>query len=65
MAAKKSNRTYTHYVVCAYDGPYGQKGDIVSSHTSYDLADKALKRRAPGESGNWLRIADASEHDNA
>ncbi len=55
-ASKPDDNKRTHAVVCAYDCPYGTRGTVLSRHASYALAAKALRRRAPGESGNWLRI---------
>jgi hypothetical protein len=45
-------------VVCLYDGsPYGDRGDIVSRHYSYELAEKATRN-----DGGWLGIREVSPH---
>ena len=43
-------------VISAYDSPYGEQGTVLSRHNTYDLAEKAAKRLAPGEARNWLKI---------
>lgn len=47
-------------VVCAYDCPFGTRWTVISTHKTYELAAKALKRKAPGESGNWLGLREKS-----
>lgn len=43
-------------VICGYDGPFGERGEILSRHKSYELAKRAMKKIAPGQSVNWLAI---------
>jgi hypothetical protein len=43
-------------VVCLYDGsPYGDRGDIVSRHSRYELAEKAARN-----DGGWLGIREVT-----
>jgi len=37
-------KKYTHTVVIAYECRLGKRGDIVSKHSSYELARTAAKR---------------------
>lgn len=38
------NRTYTHEVVAQYQIGQYEQGQVISQHTSYDLARKAAKK---------------------
>ena len=46
---------YPFLVLVAYDGPFGDKGTIISRHETYKSAQNAMKK-FPDESGNWLKI---------
>lgn len=54
-----------YLVVAWYDGPFGPKGTVISRHGSQELAERALKKKAPGGSGNWLGIRDKRDDEQA
>lgn len=60
--AKLVSKGYEWIVVAAYDGPYGQKGDMLSKHRTYEAAEKAAKRRARGEARNWIALRDTRSY---
>lgn len=44
-------------IVVFYDGPYGEKGDLISKHISYEAAEKASRKY-----GNWCGIRCISDY---
>lgn len=60
--AKLVAHGYEYAVVAAYDGPYGEQGDLISKHKSYEAAEKAASRKAPGEMRHWLAIRDTRSY---
>ena len=52
----KPNQVWTAQVKVAYNGPFGDQGEVISRHKSYNAAEKHAKRIAPGESRNWLTV---------
>jgi hypothetical protein len=56
------DRGYQYAVIAAYDGPFGDQGDLISKHRTYKAAEKAANRRAPSESRNWIKIIDLSDY---
>ena len=41
-------------VVCAYDGPFGDKGDVLQTFAAHAEAERAAKVTDPG--GSWLAV---------
>lgn len=59
MLAKQG---YEYVVIAAYDGPFGEKGDLISKHRTYENAEKAANRKAPGGSRIWVAIRDTRSY---
>jgi hypothetical protein len=45
--------TFRYAVVCAYSGPFGERGDVLSRHRTYDAAVRAMNRKGDG---GWLKV---------
>ena len=46
---------YQWQVVVAYNGPYGDKGRVISRHQTYAAAEKVAKKR-----GGWVAVKETN-----